>query len=304
MTTTTVATTTPLQQLFESPASASFFRPHEEFVNANLVELNDGSFVSCSDDKTAKRWLRTGGNSNDVQLLGTYKGHTNIVYCAMERDDNTLLTGSFDRTMKVWNTTSCECLSTLRMRSQVWSLMKTKDKTRFVCGLYSGRVEVRRVNDLGVISSFMIHDEQVRSPCELEDGSFVSAAYKTMKRWDDKGTVLQTFSGHSNAIERVIELKRDVIVSASYDKTVKIWRVSTGEALYTLTLRSEVCGLEKVMDGVLVAGSYRDKMIVVLDEKGNIIETHQSGGWITAMTRLRDGSIVTANSYLIEIRRL
>ena len=81
---------------------------------------------------------------------------------------------------------------------------------------------------------------QLRVSASCEDGSFVSAAWKTMKRWDEKGTVLQTFSGHSNYINRVIELNRDVIVSAqSKDTTVKMWKVSTGECLRTLTLHSD-----------------------------------------------------------------
>ena len=125
-----------------------------------------------------------------------------------------------------------------------------------------------------------------------------------MKRWDEKGTVLQTFSGHSDFIRKVIELNRDTIVSASNDTTVKMWKVSTGECLRTLTLHSKrVYGLEKVKDGVFVSGSL-DKRIVVWDEKGESIETHESAGEIEAMTILREGSIVTANRNKIEIRQL
>ena len=101
----------------------------------------------------------------------------------------------------------------------------------------------------------------------------------------------------------MIELNRDVIVSASDDTTVKMWKVSTGECLRTLTLHSDsVFGLEKVKDGVFASGSL-DRRIVVWDEKGDCIETHESKSKIEAMTRLRDGSIVTADTILIEIRQ-
>ena len=83
-------------KLFESTPSVSVRRPHKEVVNA-LVELHDGSFVSCSSDKTAKRWLT---KNNELQILGIYKGHSEYVWCVIEKDDNTLLTGSFDQTMK------------------------------------------------------------------------------------------------------------------------------------------------------------------------------------------------------------
>jgi len=164
------------------------------------------------------------------------------------------------------------------------------------------------MSDLGLISSFKIHnvdEKSVRSICELDDGSFVSTAFWDMKRWDGTGTVLQIFYGHLlNYINRVMELKRDIIVSASSDRTVKMWRVSTGECLRTLTLHSgRVTGLEKVMDGLFVSGCL-DGKTAVWDDEGNSIETHQSGWSAGVMTSLRDGSIVTADKDLIVIRRL
>ena len=175
----------------------------------------------------------------------------------MDKDDNTLLTASSEA-LKVWNTSSCECLETLPVGSLVRCMLKTKDKSSIVCGLSGGRVEMRRASDLGVFYSFRLHDgyDAVKSICELEDGSFVSAVKEVIDRWDSNGRVLQTFSGHAEHIYRVIELNRDVIVSASLENTVKMWKVSTGECLRTLTLHSTcVYGLEKVKDGVFVSGS-------------------------------------------------
>ena len=305
--TTTTTTTTnddrdETSNTVELTPSFTFCNPHPLFVNA-LLELNDGSFLSCSLDKTVKRWLRTTNDNENIQLVGTYQGQEDSVLCVIEKDDNTLITGSFDRTLKVWNKTSCECLDTLRMRSSVRCLLRTKDNSRFACGFYNGTVELRRMSDLDVLSSFNMHGyEVVRSICELDDGSFVSAADTTMKRWDEKGRVLRTFSGHSDGTLRLIELNKDVIVSAGCNAKVSVWK---GECLRVLTLHSDVHvgGLEKVNDDVFVSGSV-DGMIVVWNEKGDRIEVHQSKSGITAMTRLRDGSIVTAERSLIEIRQL
>ena len=299
-------TTTTSPQLIEPTPFVSLHDPHDFFVHT-LVALTDGSFLSCSQDNTTKRWWRPTTittTNNNLRLLGTYKGHTSSVWCAVEKDDNTLVTGS-DDTLKIWNTTTCECLDTLPMSLSVRCLLRKKDKSCIVCGFATGEVELRRVSDLGVLSSLKLHRNlPVLSICELEDGSVVSGVYNTMIRWDEKGTVLQAFSGHSNCINRVIKLNSDVIVSASLDGKVKMWRVSTGECLRTLTLHFDnVCGLERVNDGVFVSASWSKKM-VVWDEKGDCIETHKCGNYITAMTRLRDGSIVTADKNLIEIRQL
>jgi len=251
--------------------------------------------------ETTSNGHRTNNEKKTLRLLGTYVGHTSEVWCAMEKDDNTLITGSCE--MKVWNTTTCKCLSTLLMFSAVWSLLKKKSKSSFVCGMENGTIEIRRLSDLGLLSSFKMHSREIFSICELEDGSFVSGSHdKLLKRWDETGRVVQTFSGHSHWIYKVIELKNDIIVSASEDKTVKMWRVSSGECVRTLTQSHRVYGLVKLNDRMFVSGSRKDKSMVVWDHHGFCIETHKAGSFITAMTRLRDGSIVTADPLLIEIR--
>ena len=119
---------------------------------------------------------------------------TNTSFCAVEKDDNTFITGSGNSTLKAWNTTTCECLDTLQTSSPVCCLLKTKDNSRFVCGLL-GSVELRRVSDLGVLSlSFNIH---VWSTLWVGRWFICECSMVTMKRWDEKGRVLQTFSGHS-----------------------------------------------------------------------------------------------------------
>jgi len=57
---------------------------------------------------------------------------------------------------------------------------------------------------------------------------------EAMKRWNENGTVLQTFSNdYTTTFKYVIELKRDVIVASSDDSEVIIWKVTTGERLHS-----------------------------------------------------------------------
>lgn len=118
--------------LFELTPSVSLRNPHKGFVSS-LVELNDGSFLSCPDDYTTKRWLRSHNSDTNLQLLGAYQGNGYYTKCAMEKDDNTFLTGSTDNTIKVWNTDNCKCLKSFRLGSSVYCMTITKDKTRFLC---------------------------------------------------------------------------------------------------------------------------------------------------------------------------
>jgi len=61
----------------------------------------------------------------------------------------------------------------------------------------------------------------------LEDGTFVSSSEdRSVKRWDENGTVLRTFAGHTHRIKSVIELINDILVAMSWDSIVVVWRVS------------------------------------------------------------------------------
>jgi len=209
-----------------------------------IVVLSDGSFVLCSSDRTAKRWListTTTSTTNDnntmtLELVGTFAGHTADVATAVEkRDNNTLITSAFDSTLKEWDIRTCECLRTINIDGgSVRNMAITKDESKVLCGVSNGLIELRTASDLGHICTIDIHDRHsINWCCELEDGSFVSCAYTTMKRWKEDGKVIQTFAGGAY-ITRVIELDNDTLVTTSGGKEVTIWKASTGECLRTL----------------------------------------------------------------------
>jgi len=240
-------------------------------------------------------------------------------FVGVEKDSNNLITASDDGTLKVWNTTTFECLDTISIRSEGMCLLKTRSGRHLLCGFEDGFIEVRQLSDLSLVSSIDLIGSRARrwpvsSLCELDDGTFV-AALIDLKRFHalsvgkekgcGVGVVLQTFSGHTNRVTTVIELKHDIIVSASLDEKVKMWRVSSSECLRTLTQHDDyVFGLVKLTkEGYFASGSM-DRTIRVWNEKGNDIAIYQTECAVVAMTRLEDGSIVVGDRSLIEIRRL
>jgi len=245
----------------ESTPSLSFPSPHRDWVNV-LVVLSDGSLVSCSSDKTVKRWLidvdRDDGQNNEgVRLVGTYVGHQGYVRGAVEIDKNTFLTAAYDATLKVWNKATCECLRSLETGRTVLCLIKSKDNSRIVCGKADAVIEIRRANNLSIISSIEPHfGSDVHCICELDDGTFVSEFSRgMMKRWDRDGNAIQLFSGSTLTVDRVIELQRDIIVISSWDKKVTILKVSTEQRLHELQLSVAIDGLVKLSEDKFVTGS-------------------------------------------------
>jgi len=183
-------------------------------------------------------------------------------------------------------------------------MTKTKDSISVVCGFENGTIEMMSLSDFRVNSHFKLHGDAVSCVSELSDGSFVSGACDNMvKRWNERGVVLQNFAGHTQWIWGALELTGGTIVSASDDMTLKLWKLSTGECLRTMRLHSGlIYGLVKVSESKFASGS-SDKTIRVWDDEGNNVENIHTKYAIQAMARL-ENAIVTASGDRLEIRQL
>jgi len=254
----------------ESTPSLSRVFAHED-EEIGLVGLRDGSFVSfdCLD---VKRWMistdRSTGNKT-LELVGTYPIH--YVSCLLRIDDNTLITGDSDRMVKLWNLTTCQCLNSVTLTSDVTHLFRTKsDKPRFVCVLLDGTVEIRNTTDLSLVSSF--DDPRKSFTRQLSDGTFISGCRDggSVFIWGEYGTITQIFNGDSKYLYGAIELRSDLIVT-SEDYNLKMWKRSTGECLRTLPQPTEVVFLEQISQHKFLSCS-SDMRIAIWDDDGRCLE--------------------------------
>lgn len=91
-----------------------------------------------------------------------------------------------------------------------------------------------------------------------------------------KISLFQTLEGHNNKITAIsFNYDQGIIVSASSDKSIKIWSLNTGQEYYTLRDHYEVVSTVDISDNgkILVSGSH-DKTLKVWDlENGALIGT-------------------------------
>ncbi len=145
---------------------------------------------------------KTRQNTGPIYSL---RGHIwEIASLDFSPDGQTLISGSFDQTIKVWN-------------------LKTGKMLRTLDGHKDG------VNSV-IISS----DGQIFATA---GGAAQANTDKTIKIWNFKtGKLLRTLKGHSQGITSLaITPDGQTLVSASYDKTIKLWNLKTGQLLHTLT---------------------------------------------------------------------
>ncbi|KAG8899403.1 hypothetical protein FRB99_006748 [Tulasnella sp. 403] len=178
------------------------------------------------------------------------EGHTDGVYC-LEFDSryNVLVTGSRDRTIKVWELATGALVQTFRGHSgsdaviRVWSR-----QTLELHGELRGHEGP--VNAVG-----------------LQGDRLVSASGDgKMIMWDlGRMQAVRVFVGHDRGLA-CVEFQGDYIVSGSNDRKIKIWCAATGECIHTLVAHDLLVRALAfdVQLGRLVSTSY-DRTVKVWD---------------------------------------
>lgn len=170
----------------------------------------------------------------------TFEGHSQGISC-VQFDDNRIVSGSSDKTIKVWNirTNSPWSVMTLVGHSGTVRCLHLEEN-RLVSGSTDRTIKVWDLSTQESWSSIackvtMIgHTHTVRC-LQVDDQKVVSGSYdKNIKVWDLKtGKCSMTLRGHEGAV-LCLQFNKVKLVSGSSDKTLKIWNLHTGVCLTTL----------------------------------------------------------------------
>jgi WD40 repeat protein len=269
--------------------------------------------VSASGDSTLKVWdLETGSE------LYTLEGHTNYVHgVALTPDGKRVVSASGDKTLKVWKLEIGRPLPAKEGHSaQINAVAVTADGQRVVSASLDSTLKVWDFETGCALRTLKGHTSSVSAVAVTPDGKRVVSASldNTMKTWDlETGRALRTLNGHAgNALKegdlRIellwlmhvvgpaddlwgVAVTRDAkrVVSASGDKTLKVWDLETGRALRTLEGHSDhVHGVAVTPDGKWAVSASRDNMLKLWDlETGRELRTlvgHSDRVWGVAVT--------------------
>jgi len=170
-------------------------------------------------------------NSN---IQRTLIGHKGIVR-TIKIHNNYLLTGSDDKTARVWDLESGKEVAVLLHDEQVLSLDAIKNTIVTSIGkpaLANPSIKVWDLNSHSCIKTLLGHTAAIYS-VKLSNNTIVSGSFdKTVRVWDlTTGACLKTINAHTEGVS-VVDVSEDVIVSGSWDKEVKVWGLYTGQ-MYT-----------------------------------------------------------------------
>ncbi|KAJ5776942.1 Pfs NACHT and WD domain protein [Penicillium odoratum] len=214
-------------------------------------------------------------------FLKTLEGHTrNVNSVLFSHDSQLLASASDDKTVKVWDASSGQCLQTLEGHtSNVNSITFSHDSQLLASASYDKTVKVWDASSGQCLQTLEGHTSSVNSVTFSHDSQLLaSASYdKTVKVWDaSSGQCLQTLEGHTSNVNSVtFSHDSQLLASASDDETVKVWDASSGQCLRTLEGHTDnVNSVTFSHDSQLLASASGDETVKVWDaSSGQCLQT-------------------------------
>jgi WD40 repeat protein len=172
--------------------------------------------------------------------LLTLQGHTDAIFSvAFSLDGKRVVTGSYDKTAKVWDAQTGKNILTLKGHTNpVSSVAFSPDGKRVVTGSYDNTAKIWDAVTGREMLTLKGHPRTVTSVAFSPDGKRVVTGSwdKTAKVWDAvTGRDLLTLKGHVAFVySAAFSSDGKRIVTGSPDKTAKVWDAQTGKNVLTL----------------------------------------------------------------------
>ena len=203
------------------------------------------------------------------RCVHTLPGHSSFVNSlAISPDGKILASGSWDKTIKVWELETGELIGTLTGHSdRVNSVAINWDGTMLASGSSDETIKFWNLHSGELLCTFPGHSMEVNSVAISPNGQIIAScggSDNTIKLWNLRtGQLLRTLRGHSDNVNAVVfSPDGQLLASGSSDATSKVWDVESGRLLRTLSgLNVGVNSVAIGPDGQILASVSNDYTI-------------------------------------------
>jgi F-box and WD-40 domain protein CDC4 len=216
-------------------------------------------------EQGSKRYIQTGPPANDADcpyFVRVLSGHLHSVRAIAAHQD-TLVSGSYDNTVRVWKISTGETIHRLQGHAmKVYSVVLDHKRNRCISGSMDNFVKIWSLETGACLFTLEGHTSLV-GLLDLHDERLVSAAAdSTLRIWDpENGQCKSTLTAHTGAIT-CFQHDGQKVVSGS-DRTLKLWNIKTGECVKDLLTDLSGVWQVKFDERRCVAAVQRDNLTFV-----------------------------------------
>lgn len=178
--------------------------------------------------------------------LTTFEGHDDSVTCmTFSADGWRVASGSYDNTIKIWNTQCSNSAVTLRGHSEsITCIVFSADGRRIASGSYDKTIKIWDTESGDCTITLEGHIAWISCIAFSTDNGYIASGSldKTVKIWDTESVDCKiTLKGHDAWISCVaFSADGQRVASGSYDKTVKIWDGKSGACVISCDIDTTI----------------------------------------------------------------
>ena len=238
-------------------------------------------------------------------LIHTFDGHTKAINSmAVTPDGKTIVSGSWDGTIKLWDIESGKELRMLKEDTGgVTSVAVTPDGKTIVSGSWNGTIRLWGIESGKELRMLKEDTGEVTSVAVTPDGKKIVSGSDdgTIRLWDiESGKELNTLKGHTNAIiSMAVTPDGKTIVSGSWDGTIKLWDIESSKEPNTLKGHANaIISVAVTPDGKTIVSGSLDGTIRLWDiESGKELRMlKEDTGGVASVAVTPDGKTIVSGS--------
>jgi len=254
------------QDGFGQYKEAAAFIGHKGFVNCVAAMFPAG-------DKYTEGLIFSGGNDKSINIyvpgqqdpIGSLKSHTENVCCLTIGENGIVLSGSWDKTAKMWRVnlenqshppTSNLIYTMTGHKASVWDVLYRSSDEIVVTASADATIKIFKHGTLQ--STITGHTDCVRGLSWIgQSGNFLSCSNDAcIRQWSLDGTCLYQYYGHRNFVYSITVLPSgNEFVTSSEDRCIRVWTVGKEFADQTITLPStSLWSVSALKDGDIAVG--------------------------------------------------
>ncbi|KAF2200316.1 WD40 repeat-like protein [Delitschia confertaspora ATCC 74209] len=203
------------------------FRAHERHV-VTCLQFDTDKILTGSDDTHINVYdTKTGALRTQLQ------GHEGGVW-ALQYEGNILVSGSTDRSVRVWDIEKGRCTQVFQGHTSTVRCLVILKPTQV--GETATGEPIMMPKEPVIITGSRDSTLRIWKLPQVGDRSIMQAGIPAND--NDNPYFIRALTGHNHSV-RAIAARGDILVSGSYDCTVRVWRISTGDVLHRLQGHSQ-----------------------------------------------------------------